>query len=139
CTDGSGRDAEDLPGAGIAHEIDPCAVPVIVEMPPLPDVFREVWIEQPGAVATAAPDAWIDHPVRSRAMEGFTQSLRRTVIVGIEHAGGRSLAQIGEPRRNVENDLAELRGPARRLHRRRHEQGMVVDRLEQRRLETLGD
>ncbi len=37
----------------------------------------------------------------------------------------------------LQHDLAELRGPAGRLPRPRHEAGVVVDRLEQRRLEPV--
>src|SRR3546814_10084948 len=87
------------------------------------------------------PDARVGNPVRSRAPEMPRDRLRCGVAVGIELRNRlpRLRSEIMQVCIDRHDDLPELRGPARRLPRSRHEAGIMVDRLEQRGLEPVAN
>src|SRR5690606_33468089 len=120
----SRRDGVDLTRAGVAHEIDASAVPVIVEMARLRDVAGQIGIEQPGAFAVRPAYAGIDDTFGAGRPERRTELLAGAVVVGRQRRRIHA-AQIVQRRGDVEHELAELRGPARRLMRARHESPMV--------------
>src|SRR3546814_4451458 len=87
------------------------------------------------------PDARVGNPVRSRAPELPRDRLRCGVAVGIERRNRlpRLRSEIMQVCIDRHDDLPELRGPARRLPRSRHEAGIMVDRLEQRGFEPVAN
>src|SRR3546814_16094753 len=88
---------------------------------------------------TGMPDARVGNPVRSRAPELPRDRLRCGVAVGIERRNRlpRLRSEIMQVCIDRHDDLTELRGPARRLPRSRHEAGIMVDRPEHRGLDTV--
>jgi hypothetical protein len=114
---------------------------VIVQVPALHGVRGQVRIEQAHALAAAMALAGIGHAFRPGGAQLGAQGLAGPVVVGVERRtqGRIAAAQVVQRAPDVQHDLAELRGPARRLDRGGHEQGVVVEGLRQRDLETVGD
>jgi hypothetical protein len=83
--------------------------------------------------------AWIDYPLRSPSAKLGGEPLGFGVVVRMQSRcpGGIAAAQIVNGDGDVQDELAELRGPPRRLRGPRHEARMVVHRLQKRRLETF--
>ena len=114
---------------------------MIVEMPPLDERRSAIRVEEASALAPRVPRAGINYAIRATALEPLSQLLRCLVIV---RSKGRmapltrasQVVQIGV---NRQDDLSELRRPASFLSGARHETLVVVDCLEQRRLERVAN
>src|SRR5450432_555460 len=134
-------DPIDFAARKVAPQIDARAVPVIVEMAPLQRVGGAIGIEDADALSAVGAKTGIDDSIRSSPAQTSAKRLALRIIVGVERGGEllATIAQIMEPRGDVERDLPELRRPAGAFAGARHEPAMVIDRLEQRHFKRIAD
>src|SRR5690606_5471141 len=108
-------------------------------MPALDRRRSTIRVEEANAFAAGMPNAGIYDPVRASALEALRQLLRCLVGVRIEGRmaiplSASQIVQIGMDRQHA---LSELRRPTSILSGPGHEALMMMDRLEQHRLEGI--
>lgn len=109
-------------------------------MAALDDVRGQVGVEQDETFAARLVTAGIDQALGAGGAQLGGERLALAIVVIPKRPGtGDLVPQIVKRRIGVEHQLAELRGPARRLGGARHEARVAVDRLEQRGLEPVPD
>ena len=123
---------ENCAAPGIPHQINPFAIPMIVEMSALDRAGDTVGVEEPDTFSSSLPYARIGYPVRTSLAQGSSQQLGGRIIIRIEASGERIFlaTQIMEIGADCQDDFPKLGGPTGRFSRARHEPGMMMDRLE---------
>ena len=112
--------------------VDALPIPVIREMSPLGRDRDHVGPEDRDALALGKVHAGPGDAVRSDRAALPSEDLGCAVVVGVQQVGAaRGVVEIGVDR---PDQLAELRGPARRLVGGAHEAGVVMDGLGDRHL-----
>src|SRR5689334_1817513 len=114
---------QDLTGARHADIVHPRAVPMIVEVPALARVMPEIRKEETDAEPAGKAAARIENAVRPAGAQRPSERLARVPPLRVERRrkSGIAAREVVKAALDRQQDLAELRCPARRLPRPRHE------------------
>jgi hypothetical protein len=127
-----------LARAGVSVKIDSATVPVIIKMAALPRIPCEVRMKEAHTFSALVAQAWINDSIAAHRSECGSKSLTGSVGSRIQDVGNAHgmRSQVVQLCPNVEDDLSELRSPARRFSGSLHKPGVMVNRLKQGRLKS---